>query len=96
MTNAFERLDQDKALIRATDMWESFLRTQHALVAKRRALGLSQEDVAKALDMKVKNVVKLERYGANPRISLLIRYALLLGEKDNSQVSFSVQDDNPV
>lgn len=78
---------------KATNMWESVLRTKHLLVAKRRALGLSQQDVAEALNMSLKKVKRFESYDDDPKVRTFIAYALLVGEADNSQVLLRLEDD---
>jgi len=58
-----------------------------ALAAKRAELGLSQEKVARQMGVSLTEVAHLERGETDPRLSLLARYAAVLGQKLELQPS---------
>ncbi|HEY7126871.1 MAG TPA: helix-turn-helix transcriptional regulator [Ktedonobacterales bacterium] len=53
----------------------------HALAAKREELGISQKELAKRLEMTPAAVARLERGEADPKLSLLTRFAAALGQE---------------
>jgi transcriptional regulator with XRE-family HTH domain len=56
------------------------------LVARRRALGLSQTEVAARMGTSQSAVARLESGGADVRLSTLERYAAALGQRLDWQV----------
>jgi DNA-binding XRE family transcriptional regulator len=64
---------------RATDLAESDEALMYALVAARRAAGLSQRAVADFLGIKQPTVARFERHDSDPRLSTIRRYALAIG-----------------
>ena len=71
--------EDDPAVVREREDFRAYLEYTDALVNERRRMGLSQTDIAKRMGTTQSAVSDLERSGADPRISTLMRYARALG-----------------
>lgn len=67
---------QERALL---DMHDQRYRVMDSLVARRKELCLTQEDVARTLGISRVAVSRMEREDRDPRLSTLTRYASVLG-----------------
>ena len=65
------------------------------LVARRRALGLTQTDVAQRMGTSQSAVARLEAQSADARLSTLERYAAALGRELQWQVTPSAGERDP-
>ncbi len=81
---------RDELIQAATSLADADMRLRRALVEARRAAGLSQDDVAKALGIKQPSIAAFERYDSDPRLSTIRRYATAVGAHiDHSVTPFS-------
>jgi ribosome-binding protein aMBF1 (putative translation factor) len=70
----------DPAVVAAGQDFEDFARLMQGLVARRKARGITQAQVAEAMATTQSVVSKLERIGANPTIQTLQSYARAVGD----------------
>lgn len=77
----------DQLVALATQLAEADEKLLFELVAARRDLGLSQQDVADRLGIKQPSVAKFERHDSDPRLSTIRRYALAVGVRVEHSVS---------
>lgn len=63
-----------------------------ALAKKRAELGISQKELAKRLEMTPAALARLERGEADPKLSLLTRFAAALGQ----ELELSLKEKAPV
>lgn len=71
----------DPEVIAAQDDFNEFADLISALVQRRKALGLTQKDVAELMGTKQSAISTIESSSANPTIQRLQRYARALGLK---------------
>jgi DNA-binding XRE family transcriptional regulator len=70
-----EQAEQDPTFRAAYEDAADLHHTLDRLVARRKALGLSQEEVAKRMGVRQPTVSGFETEGSDPRLSTLQRYA---------------------
>jgi transcriptional regulator with XRE-family HTH domain len=71
--------DSDPDILRAAALVDEDHRLLRELAARRRSLGMSQEDMADLLGIKQPTVASFERYDSDPKLSTIRRYAHALG-----------------
>lgn len=71
--------EDDPAIVGEHEDFSTYLDYTDALVRERHRIGLSQADVAGRMGTTQSAVSDLERSGADPRVSTLMRYARALG-----------------
>lgn len=70
---------QDPEVVEAAEDFNEFADLMSALVARRRALGKTQTEVAREMGTKQSAISAIESSSANPSIQRLQRYARALG-----------------
>ncbi|MFJ4267729.1 helix-turn-helix transcriptional regulator [Paenarthrobacter nicotinovorans] len=58
------------------------------LIDLRRAKGLTQDDIAKAIGVTRTAITAFERYDGDPKMSTIVRYAMAVG----ARISINVED----
>lgn len=71
--------DDDPEILAEREDYGEYLRYTDCLIAHRKALKLTQGDVAERMGTSQSAVSDLERSEADPRVSTLMRYARSLG-----------------
>lgn len=81
VTKHVESRSFEELIDNATDLAYNDLRMIKALVDLRKKQGMTTKDVADALGIKESKIKKFERHDADPRLSTIRRYALVVGAK---------------
>lgn len=78
---------RDELIELATALAEADDAMRYALLQARVSAGMSQRDVAHALDVKQSTISNFERHDNDPRLSTIRRYALAVRAQVDHQVS---------